>query len=30
MIPDVDFAQFMDDYIYGNKVIEGFESKQRK
>jgi len=30
VIPDVDFEPFMNDYIYGNKVIEGYEDKQKK
>jgi hypothetical protein len=30
VLPEVKFDQFMADYVYGNKVIEGFESKQRK
>jgi len=30
VIPEEDFEQFMKDYVYGNKVIEGWESKQKK
>ena len=30
VIPDQDFEQFMKDYVFGNKVVEGWESKQRK